>query len=296
VSALHHGNVSGVAAVLALVAAALFAVATVAQQRSAATVPDETARGLGLIRTLVRRRLWWLGMIGDAGGYVAQAAALGFGSLLLVQPLLVTTLLFALPLAARWAGRTPTRSDWLWAVLLAGALVGFVLAGNPTEGVDRAGARDWLPSAAVLAGLLAASLAVAGRSRGVIRAVLLAAGTALCYGVAAALTKGVVGQFDEGPVAVLTSWETYMLAAVSAGGTLLQQSAFQAGALTASLPTMIVGEPVVAVVLGVAVLQEQLRADGAEWVLIGALVVLMGTATTMLARSSARTAPGAARS
>ena len=282
---------SGLAAVLALIAAALFAVATVAQQRSAATVPDAVAHGLGLIKVLMRRRLWWLGVLGDGGGYLAQAAALGVGSLLLVQPLLVSTLLFALPLAARWTGRRPTRSDWTWAVLLTAALVGFVMAGNPTEGVDRAPVRDWWPAGAVLVGLLAASLAGASRSRGVLRAVLLAAATALCFGVAAALTKGVMGEFDEGAVAVLTSWETYLLVAVSAGGSLLQQSAFQAGALTASLPTMIVGEPLVAVVLGAVVLQEELRADGLEWVLIGVLATVMITATVRLARSSARSEP-----
>jgi drug/metabolite transporter (DMT)-like permease len=283
--------VSGLAAVLALIAAALFAVATVAQQRSAAIVPDAAAHGLGLIKVLVRRRLWWLGVLGDGGGYLAQAAALGVGSLLLVQPLLVSTLLFALPLAARWAGRRPTRSDWMWAVLLTAALVGFVLSGNPTEGVDRAPVQEWLPAGAVLVGLLAGCLAGAARSRGMLRAVLLAAATALCYGFAAALTKGVMGEFDQGPVAVLTSWETYLLMAASAGGTLLQQSAFQAGALTASLPTMVVGEPLVAVALGAVVLQEELRADGLEWVLIGVLTGLMVIATVQLARSSARSEP-----
>jgi threonine/homoserine efflux transporter RhtA len=50
-----------------------------------------------------------------------------------------------------------------------------------------------------------------------------------------------------------------------------------------------VGEPVVAVVIGVTVLQEKLRANGAEWVLIALLVVVMVAATTALARSSART-------
>jgi hypothetical protein len=85
---------------LALVSAALFAVAAAARQRGAQRVPDGRARGVGLILALLRRPLWWVGTFGDVGGYVAQAAALGVGSLLLVQPLLVTTLLFALPLAA----------------------------------------------------------------------------------------------------------------------------------------------------------------------------------------------------
>lgn len=280
------------AAGLTLLAAALFAVGTVAQQRSAATVADADARGLHLIRVLVRRPQWWFGVIGDGGGYVVQAAALAFGSLLLVQPLLVTTLLFALPLGARWAGRTLGRSDWAWAVLLSLSLVVFVVSGDPTDGVSSAGFDAWLPTAVVLAVLTAAGLAGAARSRGTRRAVLLACCAALTYGLVAALTKGVVGDFDEGIVAVLTSWETYALVVAAVGGMLLQQAAFQAGALGASLPTMIVGEPVVAVVIGVTVLQEQLRSDGAELVLIGVLAAVMIVATVALARSSARvTAP-----
>ncbi len=69
---------------------------------------------------------------------------------------------------------------------------------------------------------------------------------------------------------------------------MLQQAAFQAGDLGASLPAVTVGEPVVAVALGIVVLHEQLRADGAEWVLVGGLVLLMVAATVALARSSAR--------
>lgn len=278
------------AAVLALAAAALFALATVAQQHSAATVADDDARGLGLIRVLVRRPVWWLGFVGDGGGYVVQAAALGFGSLLLVQPLLVTALLFALPLGARWGGRPLARSDLGWAAVLAVALAVFVVAGDPTEGVDRAGVDAWLPVGSVLLGLLVVSLVAATRTRGTVRAVLLAVATALSYGIAAALTKGVVDSLGDGPAVFLTSWETYGLVAVSVVGTLVQQSAFQAGELGASLPTMIVGEPVVAVVIGALVLQEELRADGAEWVLIGVLVAVMVVATAALARSSAQAA------
>lgn len=88
------------AAALALLAAVVLAVGSVAQQRSASLVPDASARGFRLVRALSRRPLWWLGIGGDLGGYVLQAAALAVGSLLLVQPLLVTSLLFALPLGA----------------------------------------------------------------------------------------------------------------------------------------------------------------------------------------------------
>ena len=52
--------------------------------------------------TLLRRPLWWAGTAAAvAGGYVFQALALAKGSLLLVQPILVSGLLFALPLSAQ---------------------------------------------------------------------------------------------------------------------------------------------------------------------------------------------------
>jgi hypothetical protein len=282
--------VTALAAFLALLAAALLAVAAAIQQRTAATVPDDEAGGLRLILTLVRRPWWWAGTICDTAGFVAQAAALGVGSLLLVQPLLVTSLLFALPLGARWAGRRLRRDDWVWAVLLAVALAVFVVSGEPTAGVDRAGLREWLPTGIVFGAAFAACLLGAVR-RGPTRALLLAVATGVAYGVGAAFTKGAVSTIDDGLVALLTTWETYAMVIALGGGTLLQQSAYQAGALTASLPAATVGEPVVAVVVGITVLQEQLRADGAEWVLIAVLVAVMVAATVALARSAAVASP-----
>jgi drug/metabolite transporter (DMT)-like permease len=284
--------VNWLAAAPALVAAVLFAVGSVAQQRTAATVPDDRGRGPGLVLLLVRRPLWWAGALSDAGGYLAQAAALGLGSLLLVQPLLITTLLFALPLSARWADRRLSRSDWAWAVLLAVALAAFLVVGRPSAGTDRADLRQWLPTAVLLGLLLGGSLVSAAMRRGTTRALLLAVATAVAYGVAAALTKAVVSLLGQGVVAVAGSWEAYILAVCLVGGTLLQQSAFQAGDLRASLPAVTLGEPVVAVAIGITVLGEQLAAHGAQWALIALLVAAMGTATVALAWSAARTVLG----
>jgi drug/metabolite transporter (DMT)-like permease len=280
-------RVEGLAAVLALVAAALFALASAVQQRSAAAVPDDVAGGLRLLPVLLRSRSWWAGTVTDTSGYVAQAAALGLGSLLLVQPLLVTTVLFALPLGARWAGRRLGRPDWVWAAVLVLALAVFVVTGEPTAGADDATWRRWLPAWLVLGGLCGACLLGAALRRGTPRAVLLALTAGTLYGLAAALTKGVVGLLGDGPEAVLTHWSPYLLVAALLGGTLVQQSAFQAGPLGASLPAVTVAEPVVAAALGVTVLGERLRAGGAEWVVVAVLVVGMVVATVALARSAA---------
>jgi hypothetical protein len=81
-------------------------VGTVIRQRSASVISDDDVGALGPITTLVRRPEWWLGTLAGFGGYGLQAVALGLGSLLLVQPLLVLSLLFALPLGAKFSSRT----------------------------------------------------------------------------------------------------------------------------------------------------------------------------------------------
>ena len=77
---------------------------------------------------------------------------------------------------------------------------------------------------------------------------------------------------------------------VAIAGTAWQQLSFRAGALTASLPTMTVVEPVVGSVLGIVVLGETLRpGDAGRLTLIVALAVMV-VATVALARGEAATA------
>ena len=278
----------GGAVALALLSALLTAISTVAQQRAAFAVPETTTGHVGLIRALLHRPLWWAGLTGDTGGYVAQAAALGLGSLLLVQPLLVTALLFALPLGAHYAHRRVSRADWAAAVLLTGALAVFVIAGNPKRGSAHGSIDDWMIAIAILAPIVVACVIGAATSKGTRRAALLAISVGILYGTMAVLTKSVVDLLGQGIEPLLTSPETYALIAVGIVGTTLQQSAFQAGALQASLPTMTVLEPAVATVLGAALLGEKIDTDGTGWVLIGAAVACMLAGTVALARSSAR--------
>ena len=94
-----------IAALLALGAAFFIAIGDVIHQRSAHQVTDEPVSHLGLFTRLLRDRQWWLGSLVAAAGFALQAAALGLGSVLLVQALLVTSLLFALPINARLTHR-----------------------------------------------------------------------------------------------------------------------------------------------------------------------------------------------
>lgn len=230
-----------------------------------------------------------------AVGFVLQAAALGLGSVLLVQALLVTSLLFALPISARASHRRVSRWEWTWAALLAASVAVIVTVGNPTEGQSRATMQTWALVAAVLGPLLVAAVIGSRIWSGSISAVLLAMVSGALWGLFAVLLKGVVDLLGDGVVALLRSPELYLWAAVGIAGTAWQQSSFRAGALTASLPTMTVTEPVVASVLGIVVLGETLHPGELGLFVLIAAVAIMVVSTAMLARGEAAassTAPG----
>ncbi|WP_101949526.1 DMT family transporter [Mycobacterium sp. 3519A] len=276
-----------IAALLALGAAFFIAIGDVVHQRSAHEVTDEPVSHLDLFLRLLRDRQWWLGSIVAAVGFALQAAALGFGSVLLVQALLVTSLLFALPINARLSQRRVTRWEWMWAVLLALAVAVIVTVGNPTEGHSRASLETWTVVVAVLGPALVLCVVGARIWSGPTSAVLLALVSGALWGVFAVLTKGVVDRLDHGVWVLLRTPELYVWALVGIAGTAWQQSSFRAGALTASLPTMTVAEPLVGSVLGIVVLGEALRPGDAGWLTLIAAVVVMVVATAALARGEA---------
>ncbi len=274
---------------LLAVASALFiAVGIVVRQHSTAGVPADRAMGGAMAVALARRPLWWAGTAVAIGGYVFQALALSKGSLLLVQPVLVSALLFALPLSARLDHRRVTRSEWAWAVLLTAAIAVFVVVGDPRPGHARPPALAWSAIAALGVPVVVCCVLGAMKSAGRRRAVLLAVAVALLLGVVAVLTKASVVRLAHGGVPHLLSVPTpYVLVVIALAATVLQQSAFHAGALQVSVPTMIVLEPLVAVTIGMAVLGEHLAVGERGMVGLLVAVAVMIIATVALARDAA---------
>ncbi|MFD3508223.1 DMT family transporter [Nocardia sp. NPDC058666] len=272
------------AIVCALIAAMLFALAAVAQQQAAAAVPE----GTSLMATLLRSPRWWSGIGGDAGGYAMQVLALTFGAVLVVQPILVSALVFALPLSARLNGQRITARAATSALILVAALALFLIVGDPTVGEDNAPFRKWLGPLAILLGVIAAAtlvgLLVSSRSA---KALALGLAGGALFGLAAALTDRVVHLFGDGLGAVLSGWQTWTLVAAGLLGLYLQQRAFQVGPLSASLPAFTVAEPLAAAFLGLTALDEQLRTDGVGLVVVAACVVVMCAATVVLCRTRA---------
>lgn len=275
----------GVTVLLAFLAAVFLAVGIVVRQRATLDVPAEHGVSAVMFQTLVRRPLWWAGTASAVAGFVFQALALANGSLLLVQPILVSALLFALPLSARLAHRRVTRAEWAWAVLLTLALAVFVVLAKASPGDYEASLSTSAVVAVVCTVAVLACVIVATRIVGWIRAVLLAVAVGVLFGVVAVLTKLVMHVLThEGFVAVLTTPVLYLLALIGVVATLLQQSAFHAGSLQTSVPTMLVLEPMVAVILGAVVLGEHLNVGRWDAVALVVSTAAMVAGTIALGR------------
>ncbi|MGW0079170.1 DMT family transporter [Streptomyces cellulosae] len=273
--------------VLALLAALANAAASVLQRRAAA---DEPESGKGLRQALrwlghVLRRPYWVAGAGMlALTTVLQAAALGVGSLALVQPLMAAELLFTLVVGSVVFRRLPDARTWLAFVALALGLSLFLTAAAPTSGRSMAIPGRWWLAGAALVALVAALVAVSRTVRGAPRAALLGLASAVSFSATAALLKEVTGLIPDGPVAVLSAWPLYATAVVGVVAFLLLQAAFRAGTLAASQPALTLGDALTSVALGWALFGEQINL-GAQVApeVIG--IVLMGAGSVGLARA-----------
>jgi drug/metabolite transporter (DMT)-like permease len=261
------------------------AIGIVVRQRATMDVPSDQGVSAVMLATLLRRPVWWAGTGAAVAGYVFQALALIKGSLIVVQPLLVSALLFALPLSARLAGRRVTRREWIWAALLTAALALFVVIARPGPQERPA---SWTVATLVAIGcgaVILGCIALAMRLSGWQRAVLLAVAVGVLFGVVAVLTKIVMHLLAvRGALGLLATPAPYALVVLGIVATLLQQSAFHAGALQTSVPTMLVLEPVVAVCLGAVLLGEELDVSGYEAIVLVFAVAAMTAATFALGR------------
>jgi drug/metabolite transporter (DMT)-like permease len=280
-----------IAALLAVAAALMIGIGDVLEQQSAQQVTDKPVGTFALFGRLLRDRRWWAGSLVAAAGLGLQAAALGLGSVVLVQALSVTSLLFALVISAKVNHRRITRWQGIWAVLLAAAVTVVVTVGDPQAGIPRGSFRTWAVVALVMGPALILCLIGARIFSGSVGALLLGLVSGSLWGVFSVLTKGVVDQLDHGIPALLRMPELYVWAVLGIAATAWEQSAFRAGPLTASLPAVTVTEPIVGSVLGVTVLGETLNTNNVGLAAIGVSVAVMAAATVALARSQAAAAP-----
>ena len=268
--------VLGVAAVAALCSATSFGVASAVQHLEAGEVVQRRALDPRLLTSLVGRPLWLLGIAGDVVGVLLQLVALHYGPVPLVQALLVATLPVAV-VASAVLRRVKVARRELRAVLLCCAGLVLLTPVAATHALGRVGsARTWAASGAVLA-LATAGLLLTARLRPALAPLAVGVAAGVSAGTSAVLLA-VCAREVLAPARLFATAAPYAVLVVGAMALLLTQASFQTGGLVAPLAALTVSEPIVAVVLSVAVLHQQLSPAPAARLagLAGAVVSVVG--------------------
>lgn len=284
---------------LALGGALCYAVAAVSQQRCAARLESRTGFDAALVLRLARTRGWQLSMIAVVAGYALHASALALGRLVIVEPVIPLGLLMALLLGARTEGRRLCWSEWMAGVATAAGLAVFLVAAEPSGGSRTAPATS-LGMAAIVAVLVAAVCwLVTRRVAAPHRAVPLSVAGGIAAGVTDSLTKTVAPLAGVRQFALLGDVRLWLLALAGLLALTLQQNAYRAAGLAASLPAFVVLQPLTGSLLGLMIYHERVGGGGlritvevlAVLAAIWGIVRLASSVIAELARLAALTAP-----
>lgn len=278
------------AATLALIAAFLFAVAATLQQKGALNLDGVSlASPMSLVR-LVGQRMWLLGTVALLIGYLFQAGALDRGRLAIIQPLLVTTIVFALPLGWLLTNQHIGRREIGGALVIVLGLAFFAIFGHPAGGKENAANDEWAVAIIVLV-VICALLLVLGR-QGTPTRVAAVYGTVagILFGLSAALTKPTLEMLHQSVGEMLSHWQCYALAVAGVLGFVLQQVSLGTGRLAPSVATVSVANPIVGVLLGVVIFDERLSRP-AWHVVVAVLALLVALAGAVLISLSTQPGP-----
>jgi drug/metabolite transporter (DMT)-like permease len=172
-----------------LVAALLSGFGFVLQQHAAQQVRSTRFLGLGLIARLVRNRRWLAGFGVLVAGDLLSAWTLGHLDLSISEPLLATSLIFALILAVPLSGQALHRTEIVGAVLLTAGVTALSLTRSVHAPGESFGSfRHW-PAAGVIALIAVALLQLGRRRAGSARAALTGTAAGLFLGIADAFTR-----------------------------------------------------------------------------------------------------------
>ncbi len=283
------GRASGLAMSIpyALAAACFLGLGFVAQQHAAYREPLERVMHFSLLLSLARKPLWLGGIAAMVCGQLLGAIALGHGDIAKVEPILATSLIFALAIAHGLYRERLSRREWTGAVLASWGVAVFLLAGSPAGGRDPAGLSPrWLAAAVAVAA--AGLLAWAAKRLGLgVGAVLLAGAGGILFGVQDSLTRAWLLTARSGVLRSIAHWQPYALVAAAIIGLLLTQSAFDAAPLHVSLPAGVLAEPLTGIALGVAVFRERLRDTPLALTGEAAALVAVAVGMVLVSRSKA---------
>jgi drug/metabolite transporter (DMT)-like permease len=274
-------------AVVFALAAALSNAVNLMTQHSASVGAPKREKSWHLAVYLVRQPLWLLGGVAAVGSYAFQALALHNGPMSVVQPVLVTELVFVLVLRRVWIHQDVARAAWAAVTVVCVALAVFLAAAEPTGGHPTPDTAEWL-SAGLVFGAAIAVLAAAGMiGSPARRAAVLAVAAALTWALEATFLKTATQTLAASGIGgMLTDWPVYAFIAATVTGTLLQQTALHVGPLSVSQPFLVITDPFASIILSIWLFDERFTNSPAK-ITVGLLAfAVMAAGVTVLTRTA----------
>jgi len=267
------------AVLLAFLASLLFAIGLVLQQRGTLKAP-ESSKGLTFIVQLFRHPVWLLGGLLSGAGFALQIIALSIGSLVVVQAIVISSFVFALPIGVWLTAQRYGRWDVIGASMTLIGLLLFLLGGDPTGGTNTVAPGSWA-ICLVAAALLIAVLDLASRrSRRPVAAALLGAAGGLSVAVQSGMAKALTHAHG-GRAGVFGTWQLYALIGTVAATFVYQQRSLRVGVLAPALAASNAANLVGSVILGLCLFAERLGQGpvGTASAVVGLVLVLAGIVT-----------------
>jgi hypothetical protein len=259
-------------------------------QHIASTGDPQHSKGWRFVRYLVSNPLWLFGWVALAGAFVFQAIALHVGAISVVQPLLVTELVFALVLRWLWLHQSIRPVTWWAAVLTCISLALFLAMAEPSGGSALPTSGAWV-SATTAVTATAALLALLGlRGSPARRAASLGASASMLWALVATFIKATTDTLVQfGLSGMFTHWPIYALAVTGLAAEFLNQAALHVGPLSISQPFIVIVDPVVSIALSVWIFGETFTSDVARLAIGSVAFTSMCVAVTVLTRTAPAT-------
>lgn len=237
------------AILLAFFAAAANAFATVLQRLGVEQSGHDKGTS-SLLRGVIRRPVWELGLLVMTAGFILQALALSNGTLSSVQPVMVTEIVFLALIIGGWFHGHLGWRELGGSLGTAAGLGIFLSLSAPIGGTENPSASDWTLLSAASAGGVVLSLFSARRGSRAWRAASFGVAAAICFAVTAACLKAVTTQWPGGLSLVVSHLQLYGVIVAGALGLVISQHALNAGPVAASQSALLIVNPISSIIMG----------------------------------------------
>lgn len=234
----------------------------------------------GATLKLVKRPRWWIGGVIGFTGACLHAVALSFAPLVVVQPVSVATLVFAVPLAAMLHGRRPHRAEIIGSIAVAAGLLGLMLlvpTNNVTPSLSTQAALGLIGCVGLV---VAVCFLIARWQKGPLKALLMAIGAGSVTATVSTFVR-VVGGGLGGDLARLLHWFTVAIPVLLVFAVVLLQKSYAVGYFGIAYAGVQVVDPITSVLAGAVLLGEPLPSGAGNVIpaLLAAGVLIAGTIT-----------------